>query len=155
MVRNAGQAGIGMAVMAYLLCHHPMSGWWRPHKWWIAALGLICSGLVVMGGFRSTLVYYLMMVFVATGYYSPQLDTSFGGDGRFSPGETLPMGSLIYSDPGQDRIDFQNRLLVVLRWTISFVTRGRGARLMVTQLDPPARHAAAEESAPVASGSSR
>ncbi len=52
-------------------------------------------------------------------------------------------------------IGFQNRLLVVLRWTISFVTRGRGARLMVTQLDPPATHAAAEESAPVASGSSR
>ena len=25
-------------------------------------------------------------------------------------------------------VGFQNRLLVVLRWTISFVTRGRGAR---------------------------
>ena len=28
-------------------------------------------------------------------------------------------------------IGFQNRLLVVLRWTISFVTRGRGSRLIV------------------------
>ena len=28
-------------------------------------------------------------------------------------------------------IGFQNRLLVLLRWTISFVTRGRGARLIV------------------------
>ena len=28
-------------------------------------------------------------------------------------------------------IGFQNRLLVFLRWTISFVTRGRGARLIV------------------------
>ena len=28
-------------------------------------------------------------------------------------------------------IGFENRLLVVLRWTISFVTRGRGARLIV------------------------
>jgi hypothetical protein len=26
---------------------------------------------------------------------------------------------------------FQNRLLVVLRWTITFLTRGRGARLIV------------------------
>ena len=26
---------------------------------------------------------------------------------------------------------FQNRLLVVLRWTFSFLTRGRGARLIV------------------------
>jgi NADH dehydrogenase len=32
---------------------------------------------------------------------------------------------------------FQNRLLVVLRWTISFLTRGRGARLIVpTQAEP-------------------
>ena len=39
-------------------------------------------------------------------------------------------------------IGFQNRLLVVLRWTISFVTRGRGARLIVerpeTVTPPPA-----------------
>jgi NADH dehydrogenase len=28
-------------------------------------------------------------------------------------------------------IGFQNRLLVILRWTISFVTRGRGARLIL------------------------
>jgi NADH:ubiquinone reductase (H+-translocating) len=33
-------------------------------------------------------------------------------------------------------IGFQNRLLVLLRWTISFVTRGRGARLIVEE---PAR----------------
>jgi NADH:quinone reductase (non-electrogenic) len=31
---------------------------------------------------------------------------------------------------------FQNRLLVVLRWTISFVTRGRGARLIVRKREP-------------------
>jgi len=32
-------------------------------------------------------------------------------------------------------IGFQNRLLVVLRWTISFVTRGRGARLIVERAE--------------------
>jgi NADH dehydrogenase len=30
-------------------------------------------------------------------------------------------------------IGFQNRLLVFIRWTISFATRGRGARLIVRQ----------------------
>jgi NADH:ubiquinone reductase (H+-translocating) len=30
-------------------------------------------------------------------------------------------------------IGFQNRLLVVLRWTISFLTRGRGARLIIRE----------------------
>ncbi|HEY7691823.1 MAG TPA: NAD(P)/FAD-dependent oxidoreductase, partial [Gaiellaceae bacterium] len=33
-------------------------------------------------------------------------------------------------------IGFQNRLLVVLRWTISFVTRGRGARLILEPTPP-------------------
>jgi NADH dehydrogenase len=32
-------------------------------------------------------------------------------------------------------IGFQNRLLVLLRWTISFVTRGRGARLIVDRAE--------------------
>jgi len=33
-------------------------------------------------------------------------------------------------------IGFQNRLLVFIRWTLSFVTRGRGARL-ITATEPP------------------
>ncbi len=32
-------------------------------------------------------------------------------------------------------IGFQNRMLVVLRWTISFLTRGRSARLIVERLE--------------------
>jgi len=45
-------------------------------------------------------------------------------------------------------IGFQNRLLVFLRWTISFLTRGRGARLIVERAEPglgdgePAAHLA-------------
>jgi NADH:ubiquinone reductase (H+-translocating) len=34
-------------------------------------------------------------------------------------------------------IGLQNRLLVFIRWTISFVTRGRGARLITAQATPP------------------
>jgi NADH dehydrogenase len=37
-------------------------------------------------------------------------------------------------------IGFQNRLLVLIRWTVSFVTRGRGARLIVRPPDFPAAH---------------
>ena len=40
-------------------------------------------------------------------------------------------------------IGFQNRLLVFIRWAISFVTRGRGARLI--NLPPEALEAAAGE----------
>jgi len=31
-------------------------------------------------------------------------------------------------------IGFQNRLLVIIRWAISFLTRGRGARLITNQV---------------------
>jgi hypothetical protein len=41
------------------------------------------------------------------------------------PGRALWLGvHLVYL------IGFQNRLVVLLRWTISFLTRGRGARLI-------------------------
>jgi NADH:quinone reductase (non-electrogenic) len=42
-------------------------------------------------------------------------------------------------------IGFENRLLVVLRWTISFATRGRGARLIVPARELPSTNAAVEE----------
>jgi NADH dehydrogenase len=41
-------------------------------------------------------------------------------------------------------IGFQNRLLVLIRWTISFVTRGRGARLIVRPPEFPAAHDTAD-----------
>ena len=51
-------------------------------------------------------------------------------------------------------IGFQNRLLVVVRWTISFLTRGRGARLIVGQRAGDAERAPARVSAPGASDAS-
>jgi NADH dehydrogenase len=35
-------------------------------------------------------------------------------------------------------IGFQNRVLVLIRWTVSFLTHGRGARLIVRPPEPPA-----------------
>jgi NADH dehydrogenase len=43
-------------------------------------------------------------------------------------------------------IGFQNRLLVLIRWTVSFVTRGRGARLIVRPPEARSTHAAADPS---------
>jgi NADH dehydrogenase len=50
-------------------------------------------------------------------------------------------------------IGFQNRILVFIRWSISFVTRGRGARLItdVATGDPPR----ADDAAPAAAASHR
>ena len=41
------------------------------------------------------------------------------------------------------RIGLQNRLLVLIRWTVSFVSRGRGARLILWRADVTAGHAVA------------
>ena len=38
-------------------------------------------------------------------------------------------------------IGFQNRILVFIRWSVSFVTRGRGARLITGATDDRARDA--------------
>ena len=38
-------------------------------------------------------------------------------------------------------IGFQNRILVLIRWTFSFLTRGRGARLITDQVPSPERGA--------------
>ena len=45
-------------------------------------------------------------------------------------------------------IDFENRLLVVIRWTFSFLTHGRGARLITGEPERPTTHT---ELAPLAS----
>jgi NADH:ubiquinone reductase (H+-translocating) len=41
-------------------------------------------------------------------------------------------------------IGFQNVLLVLIRWTVSFATRGRGARLIVRPPEVPAAHHTAD-----------
>ncbi len=47
-------------------------------------------------------------------------------------------------------IGLQNRLLVFIRWTFSFVTRGRGARLITVQAIPPTTLAPIVRGAPAA-----
>ena len=51
--------------MVYLVSVYPMGGWWRPNRWWVALLGIGCCLLVVMGGFRSGLSNFVLMVFAA------------------------------------------------------------------------------------------
>jgi len=41
-------------------------------------------------------------------------------------------------------IGFQNRVLVLIRWTVSFATRGRGARLIVRPPEHPTSHDTAD-----------
>jgi hypothetical protein len=66
VVRNAGSAQMAMSLMAYLVSVYPIGTWWRPNRWGVSALGLMCCALVVMGGFRSTFSNFVVMIFAAT-----------------------------------------------------------------------------------------
>ncbi len=66
-----------------------------------------------------------------------------------SPGRSGSLVHLVYL------IGFQNRLLVVLRWTISFVTRGRGARLIVERTEAGQTGAAGPGGPPAAATAGR
>jgi hypothetical protein len=65
VVRNGGQSSVGAAIVVFLLCYFPIHTWWRPDRWWIAVLVLVCSGFVVLGGFRSGLAAFLVTSMVA------------------------------------------------------------------------------------------
>jgi hypothetical protein len=69
VVRNQAQAGIGAAVMTVLLAYFPIYSWWRPHRWWVAIVALICIALVVMGGFRSALAGFGLTILVGASCY--------------------------------------------------------------------------------------
>jgi hypothetical protein len=70
IVRNQGPATIGAAVATFLLAYFPIYTWWRPHRWWVAILVLVCFFAVVEGGFRSFLAVFGLTVFVAIWCYS-------------------------------------------------------------------------------------
>jgi hypothetical protein len=69
IVRNPAQAGVGAGVMAVLLAYFPIYTWWRPHRWWVVIVALICIALVVMGGFRSALADFGLTILVGAWCY--------------------------------------------------------------------------------------
>jgi hypothetical protein len=70
IVRNQGQAWVASSVMTGLLAYFPIYSWWRPHRWWVAIVALICIALVVMGGFRSALAGFGLTILVGAWCYS-------------------------------------------------------------------------------------
>jgi hypothetical protein len=72
IVRNQGQANVGSVLMACLLAYYPLFSWWRPTRWWVAVLGLACIALVVLGGFRSALATFGLMILTGAIAYYPR-----------------------------------------------------------------------------------
>ncbi len=65
IVRSGSQGSIGASIVIFLLCYYPIHTWWRPDRWWIALLSLVCTCFVVLGGFRSEFVIFVFTVGMA------------------------------------------------------------------------------------------
>lgn len=71
MDRVGGLAGIGTYLEVYLLAHYPIHTWWRPQRWWVPILLVLCLGSVVAGGYRSIVaVFGFIFILAAWTYYS-------------------------------------------------------------------------------------
>jgi hypothetical protein len=68
--RSQGLGRLGAVVVIFLLSYFPFYTWWRPNRWWIAILALVCIPLVVMEGFRSDLATFGLTILVAAWCYS-------------------------------------------------------------------------------------
>ena len=51
--RSGPQAAIGGTLLTCLLCYYPINTWWRPGRWHLVILSLVCFGLVLSGGYRN------------------------------------------------------------------------------------------------------
>ena len=57
-------AGIAVALQVFLLSHFPINTWWRPNRWFAVLLSFVCLWLVLIGGYRSGFVMYLLLIFL-------------------------------------------------------------------------------------------
>jgi energy-coupling factor transporter transmembrane protein EcfT len=71
VVTRLGVLGpVGGTLQLYLLCHYPIGTWWRPNRWWVAALSIICMVLITLTGFRNVMFGFLTITLVgAIAYY--------------------------------------------------------------------------------------
>jgi hypothetical protein len=69
IVREGDQAAIGAALQLVLLSYYPIYSWWRPERWWVAILSVVCFWLVAHGGFRSGMAVYGVSFLLGTWCY--------------------------------------------------------------------------------------
>jgi hypothetical protein len=74
--------GFGGTLQLYLLCYYPIGTWWRPERWWVAALWLMCLTFAALSGYRNVLFGFLLTtVFGAFCYYGTRALFFVGGLG--------------------------------------------------------------------------
>jgi hypothetical protein len=57
---------LGTAMQLWLLSHYRPDTWWRPNRWWMFLLSLLCFFMVIRSGFRNAFFTYALATFIAT-----------------------------------------------------------------------------------------
>ena len=71
VTRASGLAGIGSFMEVFLLAYYPIHTWWRPHRWWVPIMLMVCLIFTLSGGYRSLVVLFgLVLVLAMWCYYT-------------------------------------------------------------------------------------
>lgn len=69
--RYGALATIGMVLEVFLVSYYPIHTWLRPQRWWVPIMLLLSLGLIVLGGYRSNVAMFVVVLTLATWcYYS-------------------------------------------------------------------------------------
>jgi hypothetical protein len=63
--RIAAIGGPAIALQLYLVSRYSIKNWWRPERWWVAALSGLALFLCMRSGFRSALLGYVFVTAIA------------------------------------------------------------------------------------------
>ena len=64
-------APLSLSLQAYLVSYYPIGTWWRPQRWWVLGLSLLCVIMSACCGYRSQLFDFAFLTLAASWcYYS-------------------------------------------------------------------------------------
>jgi len=68
--RAGGLLSVGGNLQSVIMCYYPISTWWRPQRWILPILSLLCLSGTLIGGYRSGLAGFVLTTVLATVCYS-------------------------------------------------------------------------------------
>lgn len=60
---------VAVPIQAYLVSYYPIGTWFRPDRWWVLGLTLLCTYGVLLGGFRNGIFTFAIIIFAGAWCY--------------------------------------------------------------------------------------
>jgi len=64
--RNGAFLGVATTLQSVLIAYFPLTTWWRPSRWPLAAMSLLCLYGVLLSGFRNSLFTFTLIIILST-----------------------------------------------------------------------------------------